>query len=75
MPFERSVDMVDLLVVVADKNMHFGVRGGLNRAEALGIRSITTEFLVHPNRDGGVRKDGPELAAVGKHRAAHSLML
>ena len=67
--------MVDLLVVVADKNMQFGVSGGLNRADALGIRSISAEFIVHPNKDGGMRKDGPELAALRRKRATHSVLL
>ena len=30
--------MKDLILVVADKNMHFALRGALNRPEALGIR-------------------------------------
>jgi hypothetical protein len=49
--------MKDLILVVADKNMHFALRGALNRPEALGIRPITVEFFVHPGRDGGVRKE------------------
>lgn len=67
--------MVDLLLVVADKNMQFALRGGLNRPEALGLRRISTEFIIHPNRDGGVRKDGPELAALKRKTASRAALL
>ncbi len=63
--------MKDLILVVADKNMHFALRGALNRPEALGIRPITVEFLVHPGRDGGVRKGGAELLALKRSAASY----
>jgi len=67
--------MKDLVVVVADKNMHFALRGALNRPDALGIRPITFEFLVHPGRDGGVRKTGPELLALKHSTARHGMII
>lgn len=56
--------MKDLVVLVADKNAEFALRGALQRSEALGIRPMTSEFLMHPERDGGAREgdfpDQPE---------------
>jgi hypothetical protein len=43
----------DLIVLVADKNTQFAVRGLLSRHAALGIRQITSDIYVHPERDPG----------------------
>lgn len=43
--FSAEAAMKDLVLVVADKNMHFALRGALSRPEAMGIRPITVEFL------------------------------
>jgi hypothetical protein len=67
--------MKDLILVVADKNMHFALRGALNRPEALGIRPIIVEFFVHPGRDGGVRKSGAELLALKRSAANHGMIV
>lgn len=67
--------MNDLTLVVADKNMHFALRGALNRPEALGIRPVSFDFLVHPGRDGGVRKEGPELLALKRSSSRHGLIV
>ncbi len=52
--------MRDLVVLVADKNMEMTVRGLLSRPEALGIRPITFEVIVHPRRDPGVRREAAD---------------
>lgn len=41
----------DLVLLVADKNIEHGVRGLLSRAEALGIRPLSSTTYVHPQRD------------------------
>jgi len=41
----------DLVLLVADKNTEYGLRGLLSRPEALGIRPITWKAYVHPQRD------------------------
>jgi hypothetical protein len=41
----------DLVLLVADKNIEHGVRGLLGRAQALGIRALTSKIYVHPQRD------------------------
>jgi len=67
--------MKDLLLLVADKNAHFALKGALGRPEAMGMRSIQFDFIVHPGRDGGVRKSGPELLALERHRFRHALLV
>jgi len=67
--------MKDLVLLVADKNAHFALKGALGRPEALGIRPIEFEFRVHPGRDGGSRKSGPELLALERRRFGHALLV
>jgi hypothetical protein len=67
--------MKDLVVMVADKNAQFALRGALNRPEALGIHPIQFEFRVHPGRDGGARKNGPEMLALERNRFAYGLLV
>ena len=67
--------MLDLVLLVADKNMQFAVQGALSRPEAMGIRPITYEFRSHPGRDGGVRASGSKVLARERNRFRHALML
>jgi len=41
----------DLVLLTADKNIEYAMRGLLTRPEALGIRAISSEIYVHPQRD------------------------
>jgi len=45
--------MKDLVVLVADKNMEYALKGLLSRPQALGIRPVEYEIAVHPRRDAG----------------------
>lgn len=67
--------MKDLVLLVADKNMHFALKGALERPEALGIRPVQYEIPVHPGRDGGMRKSGPEILALERRRFTHALAM
>jgi hypothetical protein len=67
--------MKDLVLLVADKNAHFALKGALGRPEALGIRPIEFEFRVHPGRDGGTRRTGPEVLALERRRFRHALLV
>ena len=67
--------MKDLVLLVADKNAHFALKGALGRPEALGIRPIEFEFRVHPGRDGGTRRTGPEILALERRRFKHALLV
>ena len=67
--------MKDLVVLVADKNMHFALRGALARPDAMGIRPVAPEFRTHIGRDGGMRTTGVELLAREHRRFAHALLV
>jgi len=47
--------MEPLVILVADSNMRAAMQGLFRRPQALGIRPIQPEILVHPHRDPGVR--------------------
>lgn len=67
--------MKDLVILVADKNMQFALRGALARPEALGIRAITHDFRPHPGRDGGARTSGVDVLALERRRFEHALLV
>lgn len=67
--------MKDLVLLVADKNMHYAIKGALERPAALGIRPVDFEFRVHSGRDGGVRRTGPQILALEKRRFGHALLV
>ena len=66
---------LDLLCVVADKNIEAALRGLIGRTKALGIRDITAELLVHRHRDPGCFHRPGELLEVFKAEAAHALVV
>jgi hypothetical protein len=55
-----STDPKDLFVLTADKDAQFAVEELLRRGEALQIRQITFDCVVHADHDGGVRKRAHE---------------
>ena len=65
----------DLIVLVADTQMEFTIRGILSRHQSLRIRNVEFEILTHPERDPGCYLRGHDLLRlyVGKHR--HALLL
>lgn len=63
------------MLLTADKNAQFALKGALSRPEALGIRAIEFEFRVHPGRDGGTRRTGPDVVALEKRRFKHALLV
>lgn len=65
----------DLIVLVADKNMEYTIRAGLERPKSLGVRPITFEILQHVQRDGGVRSTGPELIRLRRRAYSHALVV
>jgi hypothetical protein len=67
--------MKDLILLVADKNAQFAIRGALDRAPALKIRPITFDFVVHSGRDGGARKTGHELLTLQRRQFGHALLV
>jgi len=67
--------MRDLIILVADKNAHFALTGAFSRNEALGVRPLECDFIVHPGRDGGVRKTGCDLLRLERSRFSHGLLV
>ncbi|MBA3624102.1 MAG: hypothetical protein H0W48_06565 [Methylibium sp.] len=67
--------MKDLVILVADKNTQFALRGALGRPEALGVRAIAHEFRTHIGREGGVRTTGVDVLARESRRFAHALLV
>lgn len=67
--------MQDLVILVADKNGQFALRGALRRPEALGIRAISLEFRMHPGRDGGARTSGVGVLEREHRRFSHALLI
>jgi uncharacterized protein (DUF433 family) len=51
----------DLVVLVPDKDIEQTFQGLLDRPQALGIRKVSYDILVHPNRDPGCYHTGPDL--------------
>ena len=43
----------DLVVLVADRDMEFAVKGLLSKPQRLGIHPVTSDIYVYPNRDSG----------------------
>ena len=67
--------MKDLMIVVADKNMEFALRGILGRANSLHIRPTDYEIEQYPGRDGGVRVSGPEFLAPSRDQFHHGIIM
>jgi hypothetical protein len=49
--------MKDLVVLVPDKDVRFGIDGLLSRYQSLNIRKISYEIFIHPMHDPGVYHD------------------
>jgi hypothetical protein len=65
---------LDLVVLAADKDIEYALRGVLTRQHSLGIREISVEFLTHPNRDPGCLLTSHEILSTHVRRAAHALV-
>jgi hypothetical protein len=67
--------MNDLVILAADKEMQYALRGALNRPEALGTRPLCYDSFVHAGHDGGVRQTGPDLLRMKRRTATHALLI
>lgn len=65
----------DLIVLVADKNMEFTIKGLLGRHRSFGIREIKSDIHVHPERDPGCRVRGHEFLRPFSSRYDHALVI
>ena len=67
--------MKDLVVLVADGQMEFAVRGLLARGRSLGFREVTFDIDVHPAKDPGCRARGHEFLRPFTRQYAHALVM
>jgi hypothetical protein len=66
---------LDLVILVADKNMQAAVNGILSRPEALEIRNIQWRSHVHPERDPGCFLRGHDFLRPMARQYAHCLLM
>jgi hypothetical protein len=57
--------MKDLVILAADKDMEFALRGLLARPEALGMRPVDLDLFVEPDHDPGCALRGVEFLDAG----------
>jgi hypothetical protein len=69
------VEHYDLVVMVADNDMEQTIKALLNRHSSLRIREINTEYLRHPQRDGGCRVDAIELLRLYLTKAHYAIVI
>jgi len=67
--------VIDLVCLLADKSIEAAIDGVLRRPEALGIRAIEFETVVHPRRAPGCFHEAGELLAGYTARAGHALVV
>ncbi|MCL6448317.1 MAG: hypothetical protein K6U04_09250 [Armatimonadetes bacterium] len=65
----------DLTVLVADKDMEYTIKGLLTRPQALGIRQLTCDCFVHPERDPGCLLRGHDFLRPMVNIYAHALVM
>jgi hypothetical protein len=65
----------DLVILVADADMEFTLRGLLSRPEALPIRAVTYQIHRHVHRDPGCLLEGHDFLRSFVNRHAHGLIL
>lgn len=65
----------DLVILAADKNMEFTLRGLMGRPESLGIRAIDFDVFVHPAKDPGCRDDAHTFLRAFSGQYRHGLVM
>jgi hypothetical protein len=67
--------LIDLLILVADKDMEQTVVGICARSQALGVRTFSYRVLVHPGRDPGCVRDGVAFLRSFQQQYAFAMLL
>lgn len=65
----------DIIILVADRNMEFSVRGILNRHQSLGIRPVTYDIRVHPGHDPACLRQSHSFLQAFTRRYAYALVI
>jgi len=71
----RQTGEKDLVVLVADSNIEFAIKGLLSRHNALGIRAIQHEIYRHPEHDPGRLRKAADFLKPFTGDYAHALVL
>ena len=67
--------MMDLVCLVADKNMEAAVSTLLRRHQALGIRPITSKVPVHPEKDSGCCTNPAKVLNIYRAITQHAMVI
>lgn len=67
--------MNDLIVLVADKNMEFAVKGILQRTASLKIREISYDIKVHNHHDPGVYRTAHDFLRIFNKKYKYALVI
>jgi hypothetical protein len=68
--------MIDLIVLVADKNMEFLFKGLLPRLPIIeNVNEFTFEIYVHPHRDPGIRTSSDEFLSSFRDKFRYALIV
>lgn len=67
--------MKDLIILVPDKNVKFGIEGLLSRFRSLDIREISYEIFVHPLHDPGIYHDAANFLRPFSNQYSYALVL
>lgn len=65
----------DLVILAADKDFEFTLKGILTRCHSLGIRQPSCDLYVHPHHDPGCFKTGHDFLRPFVNRYTHALVL
>jgi hypothetical protein len=65
----------DLVVLAADKNAEFALRGLLSRHHALDIRPVAADIYVHPERDPGCLLKSDAFLAAFLQSHSHAMVI
>lgn len=67
--------MKDLIVLVADKNMEFAVKGILQRNESFNIRETSHEVIRHSQNDPGVYRTAHDLLKIYVRKYRYAIVM
>jgi len=65
----------DLVILTADKNAQFALRGLLTRYPSLGIKELRPDFFVHPEKDPGVLRKSHDFLRSFSQSHRHALII
>lgn len=70
-----TAEMKDLVILAADGDIKAAVTGLLNRPQALAIRTVSFDVLVHPYHDAACYSKAAEFLRLQQHSYRHALVV